>query len=286
MCCLAIGGVGGSGTRLLAELLSDCGFFIGGSLNPASDNLWFTFFLRRPDWASKFPSDAEIVQALQVYFRCMQRTTGMSSTHDDDDYINSVLDKWRQHSSFDSRWEPVGRALLSASKMRTEGQRWAWKEPNTHVFLPWLNQFSPDLKYLHVVRNGFDMAFSQNQNQLNAWGPYFGVSNVPASPIESRSLDFWIAANKRAIEFGETMGERFKLLRYEDLVNEPSRIVPEIMAFAGITIDPSIVNKTVKSIAPSSVGRHRSRHSAIFTEDQIQRVTNLGYQARFSDMDF
>ena len=47
---VAIGGVGGSGTRLIAQLLREAGFYLGGDLNPALDNRWFTLLFKRPDW--------------------------------------------------------------------------------------------------------------------------------------------------------------------------------------------------------------------------------------------
>ena len=92
MQCLAVGGVGGSGTRVVAEILKECGYFIGGSLNPASDNLWFSYLLRRPDWSEQFPPDENIVQALEFYFRCMQRTDGCRVTDADRAYISEVLE--------------------------------------------------------------------------------------------------------------------------------------------------------------------------------------------------
>ena len=38
---VAIGGIGGSGTRLIAQCLKELGFYLGGDLNQANDNLWF-----------------------------------------------------------------------------------------------------------------------------------------------------------------------------------------------------------------------------------------------------
>ncbi len=66
---VAIGGVGGSGTRLVADIVSQCGFYLGSSLNGNLDNLWFTFLLKRPYWFTNFPSDDEIVKALRLFER-------------------------------------------------------------------------------------------------------------------------------------------------------------------------------------------------------------------------
>ena len=43
-----IGGVGGSGTRVVAQMMSEAGVYIGDLLNEPNDNLWFTLLFRRP----------------------------------------------------------------------------------------------------------------------------------------------------------------------------------------------------------------------------------------------
>src|ERR1700675_795212 len=47
---LVIGGIGGSGTRVAAQLLIELGFYLGDDLNPALDNLTSTFLFKRPRW--------------------------------------------------------------------------------------------------------------------------------------------------------------------------------------------------------------------------------------------
>ena len=43
---VAIGGVGGSGTRLIANCLEELNYYIGSDLNKAKDNLWFTLLFK------------------------------------------------------------------------------------------------------------------------------------------------------------------------------------------------------------------------------------------------
>ena len=50
---LVIGGMGGSGTRLVAELCSLFGYYLGDDLNIASDNLLYTLIFRRQTWFYK-----------------------------------------------------------------------------------------------------------------------------------------------------------------------------------------------------------------------------------------
>jgi hypothetical protein len=50
---VAIRGVGGSGTRLVADIVLELGFYLGADLNYERDNLWFTLLLKRPEWYAK-----------------------------------------------------------------------------------------------------------------------------------------------------------------------------------------------------------------------------------------
>src|SRR5438128_2372897 len=66
------------------------------------------------------------------------------------------------------------------------GSRWGWKEPRSIFLLPFLDECLPSLRYLHVVRDGRDMALSENQNQLRKHGGAFlGRPADPASPVDS-----------------------------------------------------------------------------------------------------
>src|SRR5947207_2715003 len=47
---VAVGGVGGSGTRVVAALLREAGVYLGADLNDSLDNLWFRLLFRRAQW--------------------------------------------------------------------------------------------------------------------------------------------------------------------------------------------------------------------------------------------
>ena len=59
---------------------------------------------------------------------------------------------------------------------------WGWKEPRSIYLLPFFHRHLPGLRFLHVVRDGRDMAFSENQNQLRKHG------EARVSRPEGRSL--------------------------------------------------------------------------------------------------
>ena len=47
---VAIGALGGSGTRVVAQIISNLGVDIGDNLNYPNDNLIFTALFRAPKW--------------------------------------------------------------------------------------------------------------------------------------------------------------------------------------------------------------------------------------------
>ena len=54
---IAIGALGGSATRVVAQILKDYGIFIGFDLNDAFDNLLFTRLFKNPAWFNKASKD-------------------------------------------------------------------------------------------------------------------------------------------------------------------------------------------------------------------------------------
>ena len=72
----AIGGLGGSGTRVFAAMLRHAGVYIGDDLNGPLDNLWFTVLFKRRDWTRKTPQPEQVVAAIRLFRQAM--TLGLS----------------------------------------------------------------------------------------------------------------------------------------------------------------------------------------------------------------
>src|SRR5205807_8226874 len=100
-----------------------------------------------------------------------------------------------------------------------ESTRWGWKAPRSVYLLPFLHAQFPQLKFIHVLRDGRDMAFSKNQNQLRKHGR--AILNWRERwfyPVPLRSLLLWERVNLRAAEYGEgRLCENYYRVRFEDL---------------------------------------------------------------------
>jgi hypothetical protein len=278
---LAIGGVGGSGTRLIAEIASKVGYYIGGDLNVQGDNQWFTLLFRRPQWYVEEVAKGGdgIGRVLEIFESAM---TGRLVPDDELRALVAVAGSELLAQRMPARWvERRTTSLFLSRKLAPKASRWGWKEPNTHIYLDHLDRtFGPRLRYVHVVRHGLDMAWSRNQRQARRWGPpLFGI--VPSAGTEqaSTSLDYWIMSNKRAIALGrELLGDRFLVINIDALCADPEESMPAILDFLDVKPSPRLLRKILQlPRAPSSTGRYRTHGLEHFTAGQLAEVAALGF---------
>lgn len=249
---VAIGGLGGSGTRVVARMLQLSGCHIGPRLNSALDNLWFTLLFKRLDWSLRAPRPDELGQAVELFRRAM--TTGIAGAPDPAEA--ALLAQLEGELPPNGSWKSgvsASEVGLIAQGSGTGGGRWGWKEPNTHVFLPALAQHLPGLRYIHVVRDGFDMAFSHNLQQARNWAHLYGLP-VCAEADPAQQLRFWTVANGVALERGPTvLPGRFLVVSYEALCAEPARAWRRMLRFQGLPDDRPLPDEF--ELRPRSIGR-------------------------------
>lgn len=276
---VAIGGQGGSGTRVVAAMLQELGYYLGADLNRALDNLWYTILLKRRD----LDDDAEVV-ALDTFLRAMRAELPLTPAH------LSVLSAAATDVAVNGHSTTgAGRgawafqrvvSLLEAQERAPTEPLWGWKEPNTHLRLPALCARIPNLRYIHVVRHGLNMAFSSNQAQLHWWGPSLGIE-PPRDPhdLPAASLHYWAVTTERAVRIGEReLGERFLLLRFEDACTQPERTARRLLAFLGEGADATTVARLAAlPAAPDSIDRHRDVDLSPFAAEDLAALERFGY---------
>jgi hypothetical protein len=159
-------------------------------------------------------------------------------------------------------------------------RRWGWKEPRSIYLLPFLHRHLPGLRFLHVVRDGRDMALSQNQNQLRKHGD---AAPVPRNlPLPGRSIALWSWVNLAATSYGEEhLGARYLRIRFEDLCADPVRRTAAILEFAELDGDAEVLAREVAP--PASLGRWQQADPATLTaleEAGAPGLVALGYLQR------
>jgi SAM-dependent methyltransferase len=185
---LVIGGTGGSGTRVVAEIVRRGGRYMGADRNAAEDAMPFARFDER--WGLPY---------LQAGARReMERE------------LEATVD------------EHLVR--------RPDVVAWGWKCPHSYLLLPFLHDTFPDLRFIHVIRDGRDIALSQNQRQAKHYGR---LLHRPEEPLPVRSAAWWSWANLRASESEERLGDAYLRVRFEDLCAKPVEWTRRIVELSG-----------------------------------------------------
>ena len=269
---IVVGGVGGSGTRLIATCLDRMGVFMGHDLNDAHDNLWFTLLFKRPETLDLSKDSFETLT--NIFLAAM--TGSRALTGQERQLILGLADHPRERPPQDWR-QARAETLLRDWKPLSKGSPWGWKEPNSHVVLDRLITRFPHMKYIHVARNGLDMAYSSNQNQIRFWGSHFLGQNVAINP--RNSLRYWCSVHRRVIALGETMANRMLFLNYDDFCRRPESWIPRLAGFSELSPCPKIIADLVRlTQIPRSTGRFRREGIEVFDREDVEFVRSLGFE--------
>ena len=107
---------------------------------------------------------------------------------------------------------------------------WGWKEPRSIYLLPFFNSVMPKLRFVHWMRDGRDMAFSENQQQLRKHGQTVLGPKRIGRMKPARSIALWTTVNTWAADFGEQeMPGRYLRVRFEDLCAQPVETVRQAL---------------------------------------------------------
>ena len=143
--------------------------------------------------------------------------------------------------------------------------------------LPMLDRCFPEMKFVFVMRNGLDMAFSDNRNQLeHFWGDL--MLEGDSSPTPQNLLRYWIAAHKRMQGFRQRMGHRLHFLSFDRLCLDPEGELEALREFAGIQISKKDMALLADSVSPpKTMGRFREHDLSVFDPADIDFVKMLGF---------
>lgn len=221
---IIMGATGGSGTRALAQICQRAGVHWNARPNDSLD--------------------------CQIIDRLVHRP-----------WIAAWLDAYRRGDSLleDGFNRDLAQACLAIYDSRPDGiTRWGWKNPPNIFLFPQYESAFIGARFIHMIRDGRDMALSANQNQLHKFGEVLlSEDERRLSPIR-QSLRLWARTNLAAVRFGETLlGTRYFRIRFEDLCDRPVSTIAQVLEFLDIDSDisPSILASAIQS--PSSRGRWR-----------------------------
>jgi hypothetical protein len=249
---LVIGGIGGSGTRAVLLLARGAGRYMGENLNEAGDALAFYEFADR--WLGPYHAT-----------RVAERGFG--------DRAQLVADL---HRCVDRHRAPADR-----------GKPWGWKQPRSIYFLPLLHEELPQLRFIHVVRDGRDIALGpQAMGVLDRAERAVLPDEVRRdAPVPMRLIELWSRVNALAADYGESsMGPAYLRVRFEDLCRTPEVVIASICEFEQAALGRDAIARLAKQVRrPSSIGRwHKAERSLAdaLTEIGHPVLERFGYTER------
>ena len=218
---IIVGALGGSATRLVVDLMQHSGVWMGDWLDQKShDSISFRVFIRR-----------HFVELA---------TAGIESGG-------------RPVAGSQASRRTFARSLAAHTVGHPGGnQAWGWKNPRMLWLLPFLSVQVPKLRFVHVLRDGREIAQSENRFLLDREGRRFLSAPLPEDPVMAQ-LRLWTIGNRAAAQAArQNLAEDCYLrLRYEDLCQRPVETIRQLLAFVGAQEPAERAERLASRINPS-----------------------------------
>jgi hypothetical protein len=227
-----------SGSRLLTGLMDVAGVFMGTHLNDSKDSL--------------------DVLELVTYLVC-RYFPDFSPLWDDRGLSDPVLPDL-VHRVFARHLEKYD---------RRHGSLWGWKLCETAYIVPVIDLLFPRAKFIHLLRDGRDVAFCDHRGPDNPfWRKiYFNTDKIRtwqglklmAKAYRGRSPVFnalhWVNSVTVGRAYGAMLRERYREVRYEDLCRSFESTAKEILRFVGLKDGADAIRTIQPSVRMDSIGK-------------------------------
>jgi hypothetical protein len=185
----------------------------------------------------------------------------------------------------------LGRAVsgIFEAHAATRGKsRWVEKTPYHLKHLEFINAMFPDARYVHIVRDGRDVACSIFNGRSN-WGGTVLAVDGPRPITRPAAIQVWAEFVELWLESRERLGLVAHELRYEDLVARPEETLAQALEFLGEEFDQGMVDYAARehdypewekgssdvrehgAVSGKSVGRWQKE----FPQDELSQASTL-----------
>ena len=229
-----------SGSRFLARLVAEAGIFMGAHQNESNDS-----------W-----------DVLKLVEYLVER------------YYPDYAPLWDPHNPTDQKLVDLVRAVFTS---HTEGMapkaRWGWKLCETAYILPVLNFLFPEARYIHLIRDGRDVAFTDHRAPNRPFWKkiYFNTDGMLAwrglkfhrRDYEDRSHIYnalhWANSVTVGRAYGAMLRERYLEVRYEDLCESFESTAASVLRFVGVENASGIIETLLPTVYKNSIGKYRAQ---------------------------
>jgi len=183
-----LGAIGGSGTRIVARIVQHADIYMGKNLNESVDAIEFVNFY--DSWINR--------------------------------YVESAFYPLTKSETANLREEFLACIERHRAPMKDTDAIWGWKEPRSIYFLPFFNDIYSNMKFIHIIRDGRDMAFSENKNQLLKHGKAVMGEKHHSLPQPVGAAILWNTVNLAAANFSQQhLKDRYLQILFEELCSNP-----------------------------------------------------------------
>jgi len=152
---------------------------------------------------------------------------------------------------------------------------WGWKFPETYLIAPYVARTFPRAKYLHLVRDGRDIAFKSHltDNPRHRVGrAVLSACNGLALPDHLRAAASWAYQVDRFDAFRDQLPASAVLdVRFEDLCSAPRETAERLSAFLGATMTNACREYAATGIDTLKVAQFREQDARL-VDDVEQRI--------------
>lgn len=179
--------------------------------------------------------------------------------------------------------------MLTARRHRFYAKITGWAR------IGYLRNVFPDARFVHVVRDGRDVANSLLH--VRFWRGWRGPSSWRIGPLPPELGELWERHDRsfaalagiawilltRSVEEGRALlpDDAFLQIRYEDFVAEPVQRTREVLDFAGLHRDPSLEREVAETEIYDSSGKYRRqltmRQQKILEDVLEGQLSRYGY---------
>lgn len=231
-----------SGSRFLARLVRESGVFMGAHVNESNDSL----------------------DVLRLVEHLVTR------------YYPDYGPLWDARAPADPELAGLVRDVFAAHLEgfdRGGGGAWGWKLCETVYILPVLDALFPAARYIHLIRDGRDVAFCDHTRPRDDFWKkvYFNTHRIESwrglkmtrRDYQRRSHIYnalhWVNSVQLGRAYGAMLRERCLEVRYEDLCLRFDATAARVLEFIGAGARPDVIERLRPEVRADSVGKHRDQ---------------------------
>ena len=261
-----------SGTSLLTRILENMGVFVGSQLDSNHESL---FFLDLNKWFMN-QSGARWDNPEPVQDFLVSNPANLDLV---ERYVKFIMKSPQAY-----RYLGLGKYLYYGDIAKINAP-WGWKDPRNTFLLPfWLRLF-PEAKVIHIFRHGVDVANSlyvRTQKYREKWTSRYdrikwlyalkmrrhGFTDSLRFHKIDNAFSLWENYIEVSQNHANNLGDQAFTIRYESLLNNPQKILIDLVEFLELNLNDKQVDCAAEKIRPD-------RAHAYEIDPKLQKLCNL-----------